>query len=1304
MERSREGKRAASAPRRLRISCPKDQAGTDAETRMDETPLIEKFKKGSLQAFPVSLAAQIGTTATAWSKRKRHGSSEAQILLERTNVGKNSAERAEMAPSEEEDDEGPVLPSFTPFGRSRSKERAKEDELVMDISNIPRRARSSCSRFSSLRRQLESCSAGTSLKQATTAYQQRSPSPNLFAKRPVGTKNRPLKDFRVMGSPQISDQEVEVAEVLFDLSRSIPSFVQSSKKSLMGLEEEDFNSSSSQVACSPASERPQKSSCPSSDEPKSKRQRASLKQEETTLMVTSEMVTTGVGLAGMDQLQNKQNASSGGFSQKPYFVSSEVVTDLFSGDSQLPVVDEKNANYLEQRNKDLVKERVMEKNLNSNAEHIFTQDDLASPGLSTCKTELCVQVSCKDGEHSKLSSRSHENQQANGTRIKSDPMGLSTKVITKDEVEDAMEADDKRLYLSGSSSIFLRNCSDKIYSATTDKVNKGCDALGAPEAGVENESSTSRILANERNQEGLKHKSGPWKEEQIDFKLLDVKKENDKVFDLCKDQEARSACLPLCTLPLTSNNTVMSTGFPPACFYGKTAPPWSTSAFFSGSSLGRKTSYPAMQLPHTTAQHSVLRMRRCATHVYVAHYIQQRQQFLRQTFWPPACHGGAPYNLSAVPANLQGKEQWSDNDAHLPSLQAGPHVTLAESIATRMPGSRGSLTNLKSENSIPNKSAHVLSVGAGTGTNLGHAMSSGTHAQHAQARMQRNGFASLYMPSNVSPGQNASIFDKSFYQSHSSTSDHQSPGQRTSSPSHLPKRQQVPPSSSHVGLSHPLSTQPHPQLKQQVQQQQQHYATISSSQHYGAGSDGFSGGDQGCPMLNGKQSIRSHQQVQLQGQQAASPSDSLLSHQSSFGPKVRDMHFSVPKENDLLGMPCKGRGTVGGPVQSDLATSPMVTKAHGACEIDGAHGQQQSLGGQQQQYYQRSYPRAPATLSTKSHHNKEQGFLVEMQSPLKQAGNSTDGSTETRLPVSVVSSGPAPIDQAIGSGETVFSSSEQLLSSHQTQKQAVAYAEPVSGANTATGLSAENALSWGNLGNTPPSPGHTVPSSKASHRSGFSNGSYPSSSSPGQQVWNNLQSATNWVPHTSCASRPSSGTFSLCTFPASSSLQAAGSSALNITFNGEGIGVSRKTATVGGPNSPSISNSGEQPSSRVQAQPQGHGQGVQTMFPQQQSIKLQQTRHHQVYQQPHPSSDKHQQSAHQSQLRQQSWPSQAQQPSPQLQVPSSTLQQSHLLKQLHSLPLNATLSSGLSPSVTLGTTSQGKTNTGSSSGQANNEK
>lgn len=103
---------------------------TDAETRMDETPLIEKFKKGSLQAFPVSLAAQIGTTATAWSKRKRHGSSEAQILLERTNVGKNSAERAEMAPSEEEDDEAPVLPSFTPFGRSRSKERAKVQSSV----------------------------------------------------------------------------------------------------------------------------------------------------------------------------------------------------------------------------------------------------------------------------------------------------------------------------------------------------------------------------------------------------------------------------------------------------------------------------------------------------------------------------------------------------------------------------------------------------------------------------------------------------------------------------------------------------------------------------------------------------------------------------------------------------------------------------------------------------------------------------------------------------------------------------------------------------------------------------------------------------------------------------------------------------------------------------------------------------------------------------------------------------------------------------------------------------------------------
>lgn len=31
--------------------------------------------------------------------------------------------------------------------------------------------------------------------------------------------------------------------------------------------------------------------------------------------------------------------------------------------------------------------------------------------------------------------------------------GLSTKVITKDEGEDAMEADDKRLYLSGSSSV-----------------------------------------------------------------------------------------------------------------------------------------------------------------------------------------------------------------------------------------------------------------------------------------------------------------------------------------------------------------------------------------------------------------------------------------------------------------------------------------------------------------------------------------------------------------------------------------------------------------------------------------------------------------------------------------------------------------------------------------------------------------------------------------------------------------------------------------------------------------------------------
>ncbi|MCO5587546.1 hypothetical protein L7F22_041496 [Adiantum nelumboides] len=527
MERSRESKRAGSGPRRLRISCPKDL--TDAEARMDDTPLIEKVKKGNLQA----LCASSPSTA---SKRRRYGFQEAHNLSEGFNCTKHFSK---LTPSDDDACQGTL----------HSKQRAKKDELVINICNIPRRARSSATRV-----------PFASSRLLVPTSQQRSPSTGILFRREekivrqIGVKSRLLKDLEVMKSEQISDQEAEIAGLLYDLSRSLPTFAQSTsakseEKSCRDLEEEVFNSSSSPIA---DLEKLSRSCGPLLTEQKRKRLRVFDKQEESPCMQPAERVSANTGFCvgelpvlveqgiQVDESLYRNGAASKLSYHQPELMTRNVIKEFC-------FEDDKNASYTEEEIGQ--EQKVSEDNQTHSAGQTCKQDSLESSSPSTNKSELCGQGFCKDSNGLKNSSRSHKGLEGSGTSVSKDMWRIS------------------------------KNC-----NGNNEKVNQE-NGVQTP---IKDDHRLGTMDVPRWNQGLLKAPLSPKKGEQEVLRLLRVKNQNILMPDLCKNEETLSGVSLLSTVHPSSNSVLTSNGrigaVPQLGLNRKAGPSWLTNCLHSGSS------------------------------------------------------------------------------------------------------------------------------------------------------------------------------------------------------------------------------------------------------------------------------------------------------------------------------------------------------------------------------------------------------------------------------------------------------------------------------------------------------------------------------------------------------------------------------------------------------------------------------------------------------------------------------------------------------------------------------------------------
>ncbi|MCO5547520.1 hypothetical protein L7F22_000970 [Adiantum nelumboides] len=730
MERSRESKRVTSTPRRLRISCPKDL--TDAAARMDDTPLIERVKKGNFQALRASFPPA--------SKRKRQ---EAHSLSE---------DFSESTPSVEYDDGAPQ-------GAFNGKQRAKKDELVMNIRNIPRRARSSATRV-----------PFASSRPLVPTSQQRSSSPRTLPTREeklrrTGVKSRLLKDLEVIESEQLSDQEVEIAGLLYDLSRSIPTVAQSTsaeseEKSRKDLEGEEFNFFSSSIA---RLEKLSRFCSPLSHELDSKRLRVSAKQEESSCMPPAKKVNANTGrciselpilveegIQVEDELLCNRGAASRLSYQQPETMTRNMIKELCIE------VDKSESYTEEERGQD---KKPSEDNQTCLAEHTWKQDSSRLSSLIN-RSELCGQVFCKDSSCLKTSSRSHKGLEGSG-------ISMSKTMLSR-----------------------LEN-----RTANYEKVNQG--KLG--EAPVKDDCRIGITDVPNRNQLLTEAAMSPVKREQEDLRLLDARKHVTLMPDLCRSQETLSGVSLVSTL-LSRSNSATSNGwmgaFPEQGLKKKAGPLWLSNCLHSGSS-----SCHTLQLRHAaSAQHFARRIRRCATHVHIAHSIQQQQeqQFLHQPFWPTACNHHNPISSSE---SLQGKECASNKT---PFLQSECRHTWAENVGTRMSSSKSSVNIAKNRNclAVYNNSEEVLSNHPGIKKGCCDLKSVMSTSQLKQSILP-SGPNTSSLSFNRSPTQNVSFFNKG--------------------------AQQGSPASLHVSLSHSYSTQPQVQLQVQCEQGKQPHLHLTPS-------------------------------------------------------------------------------------------------------------------------------------------------------------------------------------------------------------------------------------------------------------------------------------------------------------------------------------------------------------------------------------------------------------------------------------------------------------------------------------------
>ncbi|CAM6093811.1 unnamed protein product [Calypogeia fissa] len=243
MERGREGRRAGagggavSAPRRPRTIGFKDASvGEDGDEVVDDVHnprLRERPKKENSTSHLVQGLPPSGSAPVSRSKRKRQGSQEVHDQVRSNTVDDidETTEDTEMDVSDDDDDPPPP-----PIPRRAVKLRPQgkflEDGLSADLPAVPRKARtailkrpqevSSVSFVESSSHQASPIPSAVAPSNAPSSSSVVSMKPGRRTK-PISSKARASKASKMSTQTMISEQEVEVAEALFDLARMFTS-------------------------------------------------------------------------------------------------------------------------------------------------------------------------------------------------------------------------------------------------------------------------------------------------------------------------------------------------------------------------------------------------------------------------------------------------------------------------------------------------------------------------------------------------------------------------------------------------------------------------------------------------------------------------------------------------------------------------------------------------------------------------------------------------------------------------------------------------------------------------------------------------------------------------------------------------------------------------------------------------------------------------------------------------------------------------------------------------------------------------
>uniref|UniRef100_A0A7I4A8S5 Uncharacterized protein n=1 Tax=Physcomitrium patens TaxID=3218 RepID=A0A7I4A8S5_PHYPA len=231
MERGREGRRGAihaHAPRRPRTGFKDAAVGDDGDDVMDDGHNPRSRERVKKDSSGVALSHAVATSIVGPSsrnKRKRHESQEKQIQVRSSPADEveETTEDTEMRVSEDDDDHPPpIIPRRS--GKPRPQSKFAEDGNSVDLPTVPRKARTAMGKR--LHEALTPLVEESPGHQAGVASHLQAPSSTPLSSlkpgkrtKPGGSKQRNHKLPKVSAPSLVSEQEVEVAEALFDLAR-----------------------------------------------------------------------------------------------------------------------------------------------------------------------------------------------------------------------------------------------------------------------------------------------------------------------------------------------------------------------------------------------------------------------------------------------------------------------------------------------------------------------------------------------------------------------------------------------------------------------------------------------------------------------------------------------------------------------------------------------------------------------------------------------------------------------------------------------------------------------------------------------------------------------------------------------------------------------------------------------------------------------------------------------------------------------------------------------------------------------------